>query len=74
MMSLKSFVEDLGVSKRNKVPLVLKILGLALYIHLSSFRRAAKALSEVHRVSKTAAWKWGWKLGNRLNINPSRIP
>ena len=36
----------------------LKILGLAFYIQLSSLRRAAWVLSEVHRVSKTAVWRW----------------
>jgi hypothetical protein len=49
-----SLVESLGVFERNKVPLELKILGLAFYIQLSSLRRAARALSEIHRVSKTA--------------------
>jgi len=29
-------------------------LGLAFYIQLSSLRRVARVLSEVHRVSKTA--------------------
>jgi hypothetical protein len=47
-------VEKLGLFERNKVPLELKVLDLAFYILLSSLRRAAKALSEVHRVSKTA--------------------
>jgi hypothetical protein len=53
-VNIKSLVESLGLFERNKVPLELKILGLALYIQLSSLRRAARALSEVHRVSKTA--------------------
>ena len=35
----------------------LKVLGLTFYIQLSSLRRAARALSEVHRVSKTAVWR-----------------
>jgi hypothetical protein len=47
MISIKSLVEKLGVFERNKVPLELKVLGLAFYIQLSSLRRAAKALSEV---------------------------
>jgi len=54
MLSIRSLVESLGVFERNRVPLELKILGLAFYIQLSSLRRAARALSEVHRVSKTA--------------------
>ena len=49
-------------------------MGLAFYIQLSSFRRAARALSEVHRVSKTAIWKWVRKFSERVNVNPSRIP
>jgi hypothetical protein len=38
----------------------------------SSFelKEGAKALSEIHRVSKTAVWKWIRKLGERLNVNP----
>jgi hypothetical protein len=51
MLSIGSLVEGLGVFERNRVPLELKILGLAFYIQLSSLRRAAKALSEIHRVS-----------------------
>jgi hypothetical protein len=52
MLSIRSLVEGLGVFERNRVPLEFKILGLAFYIQLSSLRRAAGALSEVHRVSK----------------------
>ena len=52
MLSIRSLVEGLGVFERNRVPLEFKILGLAFYIQLSSFRRAARALSEVHRVLK----------------------
>jgi hypothetical protein len=44
MLSIKSLVEELGVFERNKVPLELKILGLAFYIQLSSLRSAARAL------------------------------
>jgi hypothetical protein len=62
MLSIKSLVERLGVFERNNISLELKILGLAFYIpfhiQLSSLKRAAKALSKVHRVSKTAIWKW----------------
>jgi transposase-like protein len=74
MISIKSLVEKLGVFERNKVPLELKVLGLAFYIQLSSLRRAAKALSEVHRASKTAVWKWIRKLSERISIQPSRMP
>jgi hypothetical protein len=58
MLSIRSLVKKLDVFERNKVPLDLKVLGLAFYIQLSSLRRAARALSEIHRVSKTAVWKW----------------
>jgi len=44
MLSIRSLVESLGVFERNRVPLELKILGLAFYIQLSSLRRAARAL------------------------------
>jgi putative transposase len=73
MLSIRSLVESLGVFERNRVPLELKILGLAFYIQLSSLRRAARALSEVHRVSKTAVWKWVRKFSERISVNPSRI-
>jgi len=73
MLSIRSLVEGLGVFERNRVPLEFKILGLAFYIQLSSFRRAARALSEVHRVSKTAIWKWVRKFSERVNVNPSRM-
>jgi len=66
-------VESLGVFERNRVPLELKILGLAFYVQLSSLRRAARALSEVHRVSKTAVWKWVRKFSEMGNVKPSRI-
>jgi hypothetical protein len=39
MLSIRSLVEGLGVFERNKVPLELKILGLAFYVQLSSLRR-----------------------------------
>jgi len=73
MLSIRSLVEELGVFERNKVPLELKILGLAFYIQLSSLRRAARALSEVQRVSKTAVWKWVKKFSEKVNVNPSRV-
>jgi hypothetical protein len=36
-------VENLNLFERNKIPLELKILGLALYIQLSSLRKTAKS-------------------------------
>jgi hypothetical protein len=67
-------VEKFDVFERNKVPLELKVLGLAFYIQLSSLRRAARALSEVHRASKTAVWKWVRKLSEKISIDPPRMP
>jgi putative transposase len=74
MLSIKSLVKKLDIFERNKVPLDLKVLGLAFYIQLCSLRRAARALSEIHRVSKTAVWKWVRKLSERICIEPPRIP
>ena len=48
--------------------------GLAFYIQLSSFRMASRALSEIHKVSKTAVGSGFWKFSERVNVNPSRIP
>jgi hypothetical protein len=48
------------------IGLELKILGLAFYIQLSSLRRATGALSEIHRASKTAVWKWVRKFSERV--------
>jgi len=49
-------------------------LGLAFYIQLSSFRRASRELSEVHKVSKKAVGSGFWRFSKRVNVNPSRIP
>jgi hypothetical protein len=57
MLNIKSLVESLSVFERNKVQLELKILGLAFHIQLSSLRRAARVLSEIHGIFKTAVWK-----------------
>jgi len=48
--------------------LELKILGLAFYIQLSSLRRAARALSEVHR-AKTAVGSGLGSLVGGLMLN-----
>ena len=70
MLSVRFLVE---VFEGNRVPLELKVLGLAFYIQLSSLRRAARALSEIHKVSKTAVWKWVRKFSEKVNVNPSRM-
>jgi len=67
-------VDGLGVFEGNKVPVELKVLGLVFYIQLSSLRRAARALSEVRSVSKTAVWKWVKKFGGKVSFKPSRMP
>jgi len=74
MLSIKSLVERLGVFERNKVPLDLKVLGLAFYVQLSSLRRAARALSEIHGASKTLVWKWVRELSEKIRIDPPRMP
>jgi hypothetical protein len=73
MLDIRSLVEELGVFEGNKVPVELKILGLAFYIQLSSLRRVARALSETHRVSKTAVWKRVRKLEEKVNVKPPGI-
>jgi len=72
MISIKSLVEKLGVFERNKVPLELKVLDLAFYIQLPSLKRATRALSEIHKVSKTAVWKCFRKLSEKMDIEPCR--
>jgi len=42
MLSIMSLVESLSIFERNRVPVDLKILGLAFYIQLSSLGRAAR--------------------------------
>ncbi|MEM3718987.1 MAG: hypothetical protein QXD45_03045, partial [Candidatus Bathyarchaeia archaeon] len=68
MFSVRGLVERLRLFERNKVPLGLKVLGLAMYFQISSLRRAARVLSEFCMVSKTAVWKWVVKLRDKLNI------
>jgi hypothetical protein len=53
--------------------LKLKILGLAFYIWLSSFRKTARALSETRKVSKTAVWKCVRELNEKVNTKPFRM-
>jgi len=77
LLSVKSLVEGLAVFEGNRVPVELKVLGLAYpstYIQLSTLRRAARILSEVRSVSKTAVWKWVKKFGGKVSVKPSRMP
>ena len=53
MLKVKEIVKELKVFERNKIPLEIKILGIATYIQTSSVRRTARILSELHPVSKT---------------------
>ncbi len=68
MLSIRSFVEGSGIFERNRVPVELKMLGVAFYAQLSSLRRAAKALSGFHRVPKTAVWKWVKRFEEKISI------
>ncbi|MEM2498187.1 MAG: hypothetical protein QXQ28_02020 [Candidatus Nezhaarchaeales archaeon] len=61
-------VDRLRLFEGNRVPLGLKVLGLAVYFQILSLRRAARVLSEYCSVSKTAVWKWVVKLRERLNV------
>ena len=54
MLKVKEIVKKLKVFERNKIPLEIKILGIATYIQTSSVRRTARILSELHPVSKTS--------------------
>ena len=54
MLKVKEIVKELKVFERNKVPLEIKVLGIATYIQTSSVRRTARILSELHPVSKTS--------------------
>jgi len=56
-VKVKDIVKGLKVFERNKVPLEVKILGIATYIQTSSVRRTARILSEIHPVSKTSLEK-----------------
>ena len=69
MFGVRGFVERFHIFERNRVPLDLKVLGLAFYVQVSSLRRTARALSECRRVSKTAVWKWVQKLKARLRFS-----
>ena len=68
-MVLRGFVERSHLFEGSRVPLDLKVLGLAFYIQVSSLRRTARALSECRRVSKTDVWKLVQKLKARLRFS-----
>ncbi len=51
-------VKELKIFERNKVTEEIKIFGIAIYFQTSSFRRTAKILSELHKVSYNAVRRW----------------
>jgi len=72
MLKVEEIVRELKVFKRNKVPLEVKILGIATYIRTSSVRRTAKILSEIHPVSKTAVHNWIKKFEEKLPVTTEK--
>ena len=74
MLKVKEIVKELKVFERNKVPLEIKILGIATYIQTSSVRRTARILSELHPVSKTAVWNWVKKFEEKLPVSAEKKP
>jgi hypothetical protein len=58
MKTVREIVKELRVFERNKVPLEIKIMGIAIYVQTSSTRRTAKILSELHPVLHNTVHKW----------------
>ncbi|HIP88924.1 MAG TPA: IS6 family transposase, partial [Thermococcus paralvinellae] len=56
MLRVRDIVKELKIFERNKVPLEVKVLGIATYIQ-SSVRRTARILSEIHPVSNSVELK-----------------
>ena len=72
MKTVKEVVKGLKVFERNKVPLEIKIIGVAMYIQISSIRRTAKILSEIRSVSHNAVHKWVKKFEEKLPISTEK--
>lgn len=72
MQSVKEIVKELKVFERNKVPLEVKVPGIAIYIQTSSVRRTARILSEVHPVSKSSVHRWIKKFEEKLPITTEK--
>ena len=72
MKSVKEIVKELKIFERDKIPLEIKILGIATYIQTSSTRRTAKILSEFHPVSHNAVHKWIKKVEEKLPISTEK--
>ena len=74
MVSVKEIVRKMKIFERNKVPLEIKIMGIAIYIQTSSIRRTAKIISEFYPVSKSAVHKWIKKFKEKLPIIVEKKP
>jgi len=72
MQFVKEIVKGFKVFGRNKVPLEVKILGIAIYFQASSVRRTAKILLEIYPVTKSSVHRWIKKLEERLPISTER--
>ncbi|WP_456369154.1 DDE-type integrase/transposase/recombinase [Geoglobus sp.] len=72
MQSVKEIVKELKVFERNKVPIEVKVLGIAIYIQTSSVRRTARILSEIHPVSKSSVHRWIKKFEEKLPISTEK--
>ena len=68
MQSVKEIVKKLKVFERNKIPIEVKIFGIATYIQTSSVRRTAKILLEIYPVSKSSIHRWIKKIEEKLPI------
>ena len=64
---IRNLVKGLRIFKRNKVPMEIKILGIAIYFQ-TSLQEKAKILSEFHKVSYNAVRRWIKKIEERLHI------
>jgi len=72
MIRIKDIVKEVKVFERNKIPLEVKILGIATYIQTSSVRKTAKILSEIYPVSKTSVWSWVKKFREKIPITTEK--
>jgi len=73
-IKVKNLIKRLEVFERNKIPIEIKILGIAIYLQTSSVRRTAKILSELCPVSKSAVHKWIKKFEEKLPIVAEKKP
>ncbi len=71
---IRDLVKELRIFERNKVPEEIKILGIAIYFQTSSFRRTARILSELHKVSYNAVRRWIKKFEEKLPISSEKKP